>query len=234
MTPTPLPLIQAWLRKLGPWRLLLAVATVVLLLGVGPRLAATPEPHLDLLILDRLHSLIPAALGAVLLRVYQLSGVHVTGVLVLGVLVFLAMRRFWADLICLAIGTGGILLVVDRLFKPLVDRPRPGGSLLREIQGRSFPSGHAAGSVVFYFLSCTLLAAHYPRLRRPLFLISSLWVALVWLSTLYVRAHWLSDIAAGAALGYVWLSFCLAGLSVWEHHHGQRSAASSPSPRIHG
>jgi len=229
-----LQLIQAWLRALGPWRLLMALITVLLLLGVGPRLAATPEPHTDQLILDRLHSLIPDALGAVLLRVYQLSGVHVSAVLVLGVLIFLAMRRFWADLVCLAIGTGGIVLVVDRLFKPLVDRPRPSGSLLSEIQGRSFPSGHAAGSVVFYFLSCSLLAAHYPTLRRPLFLISSLWVGLVWMSTLYVRAHWLTDIAAGAALGYVWLSFCLAGFRVWDQHQRRRSAASSLSPRIHG
>ena len=234
MNRAPFHLIQAWLRQLGAWRLLFALATVLLLLGVGPWLAATPEPHLDLLILDRLHSLIPDALGAVLLRVYQLSGVHVTGVLVLAVLIFLAMRRFWADLVCLAIGTGGILLVVDCLFKPLVDRPRPSGSLLSEIQGRSFPSGHAAGSVVFYFLSCSLLAAHYPQLRMPLLLISSLWVGLVWLSTLYVRAHWLSDIAAGAALGYVWLSFCLAGFSVWDQHQQRRRAASSPSPRIHG
>jgi undecaprenyl-diphosphatase len=223
-------LAKAWLQALGPWRLLFALATVLALVLLGPRLAAMAEPHGDSLILDRLHSLIPAPLGALLTRVYQLSGVHVTGVLVLAMLIFLALKRFWADLVCLAVGTAGILLAVDRLFKPLVDRPRPSGSLLSEIQGRSFPSGHAAGSVVFYFLSCCLLSAHYPRLRKPLFLASSLWVGLVWLSTLYVRAHWLSDIAAGAALGYVWLSFCLAGLSVWDHHQQRRTAASHPSP----
>ena len=234
MTPAPIRLIQEWLRSLGRWRGLVAVATILLLLLLGPRLAAMPEPHADQLILDRVHHLIPPAPGALLLRVYQLSGVHVTGFLVLGMLIFLALRRFWADLACLAIGTGGILLVVDRLFKPLVDRPRPSGSLLSEIQGRSFPSGHAAGSVVFYFLSCSLLAAHYPRWRRPLFVVSSLWVALVWLSTLYVRAHWLTDIAAGAALGYVWLSFCLAGLSVWDQHQQRRRATSSPTTKHHG
>jgi undecaprenyl-diphosphatase len=41
-------------------------------------------------------------------------------------------------------------------------------------------------------------------------------VALVWLSTLYCRAHWLTDLLAGASVGYVWLSFCLAGFTVWE------------------
>jgi len=133
------------------------------------------------------------------------------------------------ELVCLVVGTGGILVIVDRWLKPLFDRRRPSGRLLEDISGRSFPSGHAAGSVVFYFLTCCLLSAHYPRLRRPLFVFSSCWVALVWLSTLYCRAHWLSDIAAGAAVGYVWLSFCLAGFTVWE----QRCRPSSP-PSPHG
>ena len=152
-----------------------------------------------------------------------MSGVHLTAVLVLAVLIFLALKRFWAELICLVGGTGGILLIVGWL-KQLFYRRRPSGRLLDDIIGRSFPSGHAAGSVVFYFLTCCLLSAHYPRLRRPLFLFSSAWVGLVWLSTLYCRAHWLSDIAAGAAVGFVWLSFCLAGFTVWE----QRCRPASP------
>ena len=226
--------IRAWVRALGTGRLLFAVATVLALILLGPPLAALREPHLDQWILDRVHTLIPAWLGGLLLRVYQLSGVHVTGVLVLAMLIFLGLKRYWADLLCLCVGTGGILLVVDRLFKPFVDRPRPSAGLLADLQGRSFPSGHAAGSVVFYFLSCSLLAAHYPPLRKPLFMASSLWVSLVWLSTLYVRAHWLSDILAGAALGYVWLSFCLAGLHVWEQHQRPSQGKATPYPRFHG
>lgn len=122
---------------------------------------------------------------------------------------------------------------MDLCFKPHFDRPRPSGSLLAEISGRSFPSGHAAGSVVFYFLSCTVLAARTPA-GVDLFLIASVWVALVWLSTLYVRAHWPSDILAGAALGYVWLSFCLAGLTAWERYQSRRSAAIASASSHHG
>ncbi|WP_320676216.1 phosphatase PAP2 family protein [Prochlorococcus sp. MIT 1300] len=127
------------------------------------------------------------------------------------------MKRFWRDLICLMLGTAGILVIIDGILKPWFDRDRPDEKLLA-LGGPSFPSGHAAGSVVFYFMSCTLLAGHYPQLRRPLFMISSLWVALVWLSTIYVRAHWPSDILAGAVVGYLWLSFCLAGFYVWERY----------------
>ena len=225
-----LPLLREWLAAVGRWRLLFALATAIGLATLGPQLASTRKPPFDLAVLDAVHGAIPDAIGPLLLRVYQLSGVHVSAVLVLAVLIFLAMRRFWADLVCLAVGTGGILLIVDRWLKPMFERRRPMGRLLDDISGRSFPSGHAAGSVVFYFLTCTLLAAHYPRLRRPLFILSSIWVGLVCLSTLYVRAHWLTDIAAGAALGYVWLSFCLAGLAVWERHQARRLSSEPSSP----
>jgi len=209
-------LLREWLAALGRWRLLVVLVFAVALPAIGSQLSATRKPPFDMAVLDAVHGAIPDALGPLLLRVYQLSGVHVTAVLVLAVLIFLALKRFWADLVCLMLGTGGILLIVDRGLKPFFERRRPMGRLLEDISGRSFPSGHAAGSVVFYFLTCTLLAAHYPRLRRPLFLVSSAWVALVWLSTLYCRAHWLTDIVAGASLGYVWLSCCLAGFAVWE------------------
>jgi undecaprenyl-diphosphatase len=217
-----LALVRDWLRALGPWRALAAGLTASSLAWFGPRLAQTRRPPLDLALLDAVHNAIPDALGGLLLRVYQLSGIHVTGVLVLAVVILFAWKRFWAELVCFLVATGGIVVFVDRWLKPLFDRRRPSGRLLEDITGRSFPSGHAAGSVVFYFLTCCLLSAHYPQLRRPLFLLSSVWVGLVWLSTLYCRAHWLSDIAAGAALGYVWLSFCLAGFTVWEQRRGLR------------
>ncbi|MFM2080605.1 MAG: hypothetical protein RLZZ589_1753 [Cyanobacteriota bacterium] len=222
-------LLRDWLSALGRGRLLFALATAITIAWLGPVLSATRKPAVDMALLEAVHAAIPDALGPLLLRVYQLSGVHVSAVLVLAVLLFLALRRFWGELVCLMAGTGGILLIVDRWLKPLYERRRPMGRLLEDISGRSFPSGHAAGSVVFYFLTCCLLSAHYPRLRRPLFIVSSIWVALVWLSTLHVRAHWLSDIAAGAALGYVWLSFCLAGFTVWEQRQARR-ASSHPSP----
>ena len=222
-----LRLLRDWLKALGPWRLGFALMASGLLAWGGPLLAEIRHPRFDEAVLEAVHQAMPPALGELLLRVYQMSGVHLTAVLVLAVLIFMALKRFWAELVCLMVATGGILVIVDRWLKPLFDRRRPSGRLLEDISGRSFPSGHAAGSVVFYFLTCCLLSAHYPQLRKPLFVLSSCWVALVWLSTLYCRAHWLSDIAAGAAVGYVWLSFCLAGFTVWEQR-------TNRSARFHG
>ena len=220
------PLFREWFQILGFTRLAFALGLLLLSVLAGPSFFSNlaDADSLDSFLLDGLHQQIPADLGSVLIIVYKLSGMHVTGVLVLAVLSFFALKRFWADFICLAVGSAGILVVVDGILKPWFDRHRPDGKLL-SLGGPSFPSGHAAGSVVFYFMSCTLLSAHYPALRRPLFLISSIWVALVWFSTIYVRAHWPSDILAGSAVGYVWFSFCLAGFTVWE----RRKIAAKPS-----
>jgi len=219
-------LLLEWFKVLGLPRITFVVLLLLLLVWAAPSLVINSVNSLDHQLLDVFIQHIPSGLGSFLVVIYKLSGVHVTGVLVLAVLFFFALKRFWQDLICLVFGTGGILVIVDQILKPWFDRPRPGGSLL-SLTGRSFPSGHAAGSVVFYFMSCTMIAAHYPRLRWPLFVFSSLWVALVWSSTLYSRAHWPSDILAGAAVGYVWLTFCLAGFTVWERNHLFSSQRSS-------
>ena len=215
-------LVREWLEALGWFRLAFTALVAAAIAGFGPVLVEREHPPFDEHVLTWVHEHIPAAFGRFLLLVYQASGVHVTAVLVLSVLGFLVVRRLWPELVCLVIGTSGILLIVDRWLKPLFDRARPTQRLLQDISGRSFPSGHAAGSVVFYFLASTLISAHYPHLRRPLYVASGCWVALVWLSTLYCRAHWLTDLAAGAAVGFVWLSFCLAGFSVWESRSARR------------
>jgi undecaprenyl-diphosphatase len=144
-----------------------------------------------------------------LLGVYQLSGVAFTACLVVAALAYLLLMRWWRDLGLLVMATGGILAIVDLWLKPLFDRARPPAKLL-VVDGRSFPSGHAAGSVAFYFAMVTILSLHYPRLRRPLALGALAWVSLVWLSTLVARAHWPSDLAAGGAVGLAWLTLCLS------------------------
>ena len=210
-------LLLEWFKALGFPRLIFIFTLLVILVWSGPNLPIPHSDSLDYLVLDTIRRWIPESFGPPLVFIYQLSGTQFTGVLVISLLIYFILRSFWADFICLFFGTAGILGIIDRILKPWFDRPRPDNSSLL-LSGASFPSGHAAGSIVFYFMSCTLLITHYPRLRLPLFLFSSLWVSLVWLSTLYCRAHWPSDIVAGASVGFVWLSMCLAALKVWESH----------------
>ncbi len=187
--------------------LVVALCTAVLMLlsqAIDPR----RPPSFDEALLTWLGEKLQGPVGEVLLQVYRVSGVHVTGVLVVAALIYVVLRRWWNDLRLLAASTAGILMIIDLMLKPLFDRARPPGKLL-VVDGRSFPSGHAAGAVAFYGAMLLILSFHYPHLRRPLAIGSCLWVGLVWLSTLYARAHWPTDLLAGGAVGLAWLTVCM-------------------------
>jgi undecaprenyl-diphosphatase len=107
---------------------------------------------------------------------------------------------------------------VDLVLKPLIERPRPPGALLL-IDGSSFPSGHAAGAVVFSLVLAAVASRHRPDHARQAFGLSAGWIALVGLSTLVVRAHWPSDVLGGYAVGLAWVTLCL---TVWRHRSRRR------------
>ncbi|MFN6337133.1 MAG: phosphatase PAP2 family protein [Cyanobacteriota bacterium] len=185
-------------------------ACLMVLTVLGRLVTASDEaPALDHAALDGLGRVLDGPIGFALLQVYRLSGVGFTAVLVVAALVFLLLRRWWNDLKLLVMATAGILAIVDLWLKPFFDRARPHEKLLA-VDGRSFPSGHAAGSIAFYFAMVAILSVHYPHLRRPLVALATFWVALVWLSTLVARAHWPSDLLAGGVVGLAWLTLCLA------------------------
>jgi membrane-associated phospholipid phosphatase len=189
---------------------LILTACLAGLFLLGRLVTSTDQaPELDHLTLDGLGRVLAGPIGLLLLQVYRLSGVGFTALLVVAALFFLFLKRWWNDLKLLVMATGGILAIVDLWLKPFFDRARPHAKLL-PVDGRSFPSGHAAGSIAFYFAMVVILSLHYPHLRRPLALGATLWVALVWLSTLVARAHWPSDLLAGGVVGLAWLTICLA------------------------
>ncbi len=179
-----------------------------LVFGLSRMIDPRRPPAFDEAVLQWLGEQLRGPVGDALLQVYRASGVHVTGFLVLAALIYVVLRRWWNDLRLLVMATAGILAVVDLALKPLFDRARPPDKLL-DVDGRSFPSGHAAGAVAFYGAMLVILSLHYPQLRRPLAIVASLWIALVWLSTLYARAHWPTDLLAGGAVGLAWLTICL-------------------------
>ncbi len=195
--------------RLLPREKVLLPACLALLVGLFVAVApGRPLAQLDDALLARIGDHLHGWVGDGLTQVYRATGVGFTAVLVAMALIHLVLRRWWRDLRLLVMATGGILILVDLVFKPLFSRQRPPGSLL-PLDGHSFPSGHAAGAVAFYFAMVVILGSHHPRLRPALASGACLLVGLVWLSTLYVRAHWPTDLVAGAAVGLAWLTVCL-------------------------
>lgn len=103
-------------------------------------------------------------------------------------------------------GVAGGLLNLG--LKGLFARARPDlAEALRQAHGYSFPSGHAMGSmVVLGSLAWVVMHFRWPwRLRALLASLLLASIVAVGISRVYLGVHWISDIAAGYAAGFMWL-----------------------------
>jgi len=114
------------------------------------------------------------------------------------VAVFLLWRRRWEALGFWVLAMAGSQLLIGPI-KVLFERPRPPLPLV-ETTSFSFPSGHAVvGAAIAISLVIVLIPAG-PK-RRNWEMLAAAFAVLMGLSRVYLRAHWLSDVVAGAALG---------------------------------
>lgn len=99
--------------------------------------------------------------------------------------------------------------------KEVFARPRPHlAEPLVQLSTFSFPSGHAAGSTVFYGALCALVFAHTPSRgwRALACCVAAVMVVLVAFSRVYLGAHYVSDVIAGMAEGLACLALLLPRL----------------------
>jgi membrane-associated phospholipid phosphatase len=127
-----------------------------------------------------------------------LGSTYVNWPLRVAALLLIAWRRHWLRLAAFALAVLGSELCIGPV-KAAVDRPRPPGSLI-ETTAASFPSGHAiAGTVTAVGLVLVLASPGPSRWRWEVR--AAIFGAVMALSRVYLRAHWLSDTVAGALLG---------------------------------
>jgi membrane protein DedA with SNARE-associated domain/membrane-associated phospholipid phosphatase len=122
----------------------------------------------------------------------------------------LAWRRRWAEL-CVLLGGMTITQLGLAALEGSVDRPRQADPLV-SVSGTSFPSSHAAHSVIYLWLSITIVLRLRPGMARATAVVVAGFVltALIGLARVYLDAHFLSDVSAGWALGAAAFSFCAA------------------------
>jgi len=133
------------------------------------------------------------------------------------IVLVLALERSWRrlTLVVVAVGGGLALNVLMKLAfhraRPLFDDP------LLTLATYSFPSGHVAGSTIFYGLGVLWVFARTARpLWRALALIgAALMIAVVAFSRLYLGVHYLSDVSAAFAEGVAWLAICVGALAAF-------------------
>jgi undecaprenyl-diphosphatase len=189
-------------------------------IALGQFVARQPPQGPDQALLEALSNGLSAPWRELMIWVYRVTGKTIQPLLVSAVMAWLIRRARWRDLALLVLSCGGIYVLVDLVLKPWFSRARPAQALL-SIDGSSFPSGHAAGAVVFSVVLALIASNRQPSRRPLLLLMSAGWISLVSLSALSVRAHWPSDILGGWLVGVAGLGLSLAVLN--QRHVGSRS-----------
>ena len=146
-----------------------------------------PEFHMDRDIYELRHAVMPG-----FHYIYDDFTQYAPAAVMVGMKAFgYESRTKWGGMLVSDAFSMGIMVVTVRGIKYIVNRQRPSGG------DHSFPSGHTATS----FMTATMLHKEYGW-RSPWFSIGGYTVAaLTGVSRIMNNAHWMSDVAAGAAIG---------------------------------
>mgnify|MGYP003704561487 CR=1 FL=1 len=140
------------------------------------------------------------------------GGAAILTVAMIGAYYILWRGKQWPYAVGLIVSLGGAALFANFL-KLLIARERPAIAYRAITEfGASFPSIHAACSAALYgFLAYAAwkLAPKPWRLRIPMLCV--FFIALIGFSRMYLGVHYMSDVAAGFAIGF---GFVLIGAHV--------------------
>lgn len=138
----------------------------------------------------------PLTVGAWVLNI--LGGAWVTLPVRVGVGFWLYRKKRWEALWVWVVAVVSSEIAVG-VLKSIYGRARPPDPLV-STTGFSFPSGHAVAGAVTVIALVIVLVPAGPR-RRNLEVIAGYFAFFMAGSRVYLRAHWLSDVVAGTALG---------------------------------
>jgi undecaprenyl-diphosphatase len=147
----------------------------------------------------------------------QLGGWKAITIGSLSVIIYLLFKKRMDYLLAYvtAILGGNVLFLI---LKMVIHRVRPiSETSLIGVVGWSFPSGHAAMSVIFYGMFSYFMMRETESWKLSvLTAVTALFVVfLIGFSRIYLQVHYLSDVVAGYVGGLFWLTICLTGLEVY-------------------
>ena len=194
-------------QRLTPGNLGLELTTLLALTAVGgfsffllgDIVLNEGEPRIDRWAADLAERLNTDMLVSVAKVVTTLGASWVTGPLVLVMVVFALARRRWIDAVALVCGWP-IVWALVQITKSAYDRARPPGSLV-DTFNQAFPSGHAAYAVAWIACATVLVRAGVGWATRIAAVTVAVGiVAVVAVTRVYLRAHYLTDVLGGIAL----------------------------------
>ncbi|MCL1473115.1 phosphatase PAP2 family protein [Argonema antarcticum] len=209
--------LYSWFSSLvaatGKVRLYISLFILLPLIFLSQEVREKKVFEFEVAFLQWLHEVINPISGYILSVFYLIGDTHIAALVVVTSLGILWWKRYWREAMTLAFASLSVLLLVDEILKPFFARRRPPERIDKTAGGFGYPSGHATGNLVLYFYLAYLLAARYPKLSIYIYGVTTLFLLLMGLSSMYLRVHWPSDIIGGYAFGYIWLTICLAILN---------------------
>lgn len=196
------------LHRLTPGRLGLELTTLMAIAAVGVfnfvliwRIVREDgEPRIDRVAFDVADGMRFEPLTSIVKVFTHLGSSPAIALLVLLTVLWALRRRRWIDAAALVAGALGSYAAVH-VLKPAFDRPRPGGALVDTLLA-AYPSGHALYSVALIACATVLVRAGAGWAARfAVLTVALVAVAAVALSRVYLRAHFLTDVLGGVALG---------------------------------
>ncbi len=106
--------------------------------------------------------------------------------------------------------------ITSAILKWLIKRPRPElWTHPINIDGFSFPSGHALVTTAVFGICAYLFAENRPALKKPAYIFTAFFIFLIGLSRVVMGVHYPSDVIAGWFFGGLVLY-----VMVWWYKHG--------------
>ena len=179
--------------------------------------------NFDLQIAEGMHSVWQPSLHVLFQAIAELGGVELTGILMLGLTIYLWRSGFGSDALVFVVFLAAEAF--ELFYKFNLYHPRPPHSLsesdgpsISEVlsgasAGNSFPSGHMLRTVIVYGLLAFVIRrlSPSPVVRTLAMPVAIVIIVLVAFDRLYLDVHWESDVIGGLILGAIAL---LAG-TVW-------------------
>ncbi len=163
-------------------------------------------------------SLRTPARTAVARRVSDLARPDVmTGLGALSILIAWGSRQYRSEAILMAVTlSGGGAIIGTIKYRYARERPPLLEALATE-ETFSFPSGHSFISLCFYgTLAYWWMRGHGMIARLGIGTLATAFVAMVGASRVYLGVHYPSDVLAGYAAAFPWLTACLAAYEKFE------------------
>jgi membrane-associated phospholipid phosphatase len=227
------PQIASFFAFFGVFWLGICILITYLLAELSDEVLEKEAFAIDKAILLHIHRLTSPVLDSLMVSITSLGDPKTVVPMTFVIIGLLWWQRYRIEAQIFALNAfGGAVL--SYVLKLAFNKPRPQlwQSPITETTF-SYPSGHALGSMVLYGFLSYVLATIYPRYAKLFYGIATLLISLIGLSRLYLGVHWPTDILAGYAIGFLWITVCITLLRLAKalKAHRDRQAGSKVTRR---